>query len=446
MIRAAQIPKQIIKAIRLLNEHNYEAYLVGGSVRDLLQAKIPADFDLTTSATPEQNMRVFSEYQTIPVGLKYGTIKVIIDQMPVEITTYRVEQGYSDHRHPDTIKFSTDLKQDLSRRDFTINALAFHPEEGLVDPFSGYHDLNNKIIRTVGQPEERFSEDALRILRALRFASSLNFAIDQNTKIAIKSHQLLLKNIAVERINQEFSQIMVSSNINSILTEYRDLFAVFIPELRKSFDFEQRNPYHAFDVFRHTVEVISNTPPQLDLRLAALYHDLGKPDTFSIDDQGIGHFYNHPKKSAQIARTNMQELKFEKKLIDTVETLVLYHDYPLELDKTILKRRLHKFGEKMLDKLITLKKADTMGKAKTIQTEQVAYLNEISLMIDQIVRTKPALQITDLEIDGNDAIRLGLQGPEIGRALGEIFELVLTEQLENKRKPLLEVLKSLAQK
>ncbi|MGB4610068.1 MAG: CCA tRNA nucleotidyltransferase [Saccharofermentanales bacterium] len=444
MIKPDKIPPQIKQAIRLLTKHGFEAYLVGGSVRDLLCNKNPLDYDLTTSARPEQISRVFAEFQVIPLGLKFGTVSVIIEQMPIEITTYRIETGYTDFRRPDQVSFSNDLNADLARRDFTINAMAFHPDSGLIDPFSGYRDLKNKMIRTVGQPQERFTEDALRILRALRFAASFGFSIETETAKSIRELRTLLNKISAERIQHEFRQIMISPGLNSIIYDFRDVFAVFIPQLAATFDFAQHNPYHEYDVFRHTIEVICNTPPELDLRLAALYHDIGKPAVFSMDDEGIGHFYQHPKISAEITRQNMQELKFEKKLIDTVETLVYYHDYPLEADQIILKRRLHKFGPDTLEKLITLKKADIAGKSPAIQYEQINYLNQISLMLKTIIQSKPALQITDLEIGGHDAIAYGLQGPQIGQALNQILDLVLTEKLENKREPLLEALKDIA--
>ncbi|NLM20046.1 MAG: HD domain-containing protein [Clostridiaceae bacterium] len=443
MIKSDKIPAQIKQAIKLLNEHGFEAYLVGGSVRDLLRNKIPVDYDLTTSARPEQICQVFAEFQVIPIGLNFGTISVIIEQMPIEITTYRVESEYVDFRHPQQVSFSTDLNADLARRDFTINAIAFHLDKGLIDPFSGYQDLRNKIIRTVRQPQERLTEDALRILRALRFAASFGFSIESQTAKSMHELAPLLKNISQERIQHEFRQIMLSSDLSSILYNFRDIFAIFIPQLAATFDFVQHNPYHAYDVFRHTIKVICNTPPELDLRLAALYHDIGKPATFSLDNEGIGHFYQHSKISAEITRNNMQDLKFEKKLIDTVETLVLYHDYPLELDQIILKRRLRKFGPDTLNKLIALKKADIAGKSEAIQYEQINYLNQVSLMLEKIIQSKPALQITDLEIDGYDAMALGLKGPQIGQALNQIFNLVLTEKLENKREPLLKALKEI---
>ena len=443
MIKLNKIPFQIKQAIKLLNEHGFEAYLVGGSVRDLLCNKIPDDYDLTTSAQPEQVCQVFAEFQVIPIGLNFGTVSVIIEQLPIEITTYRIETEYANFRHPNQDSFSTDLNTDFARRDFTINAIAFHPARGLIDPFSGYSDLKNKIIRTVGRPQERFTEDALRILRALRFAASFGFSVESQT--AKSMHQLgyLLNNISRERIQHEFRQIMLSSDLSTILYDFRDIFAVFIPQLVATFNFVQHSPYHDYDVFRHSIKVICNTPPELDLRLAALYHDIGKPATFSIDDGGIGHFHQHPKISAQIARTNMQELKFEKKLIDTVETLVLYHDYPLELDQIILKRRLRKFGPDTLNKLITLKKADIAGKSEVIQSEQINYLNQVSLMLEKILQSKPALQITDLEIDGYDVMALGLKGPQIGQVLNQILDLVLVEKLENKREPLLKALEEI---
>ncbi|HHT24776.1 MAG TPA: HD domain-containing protein [Clostridiaceae bacterium] len=443
MIKPDKIPSQIKQAIRLLNEHGFEAYLVGGSVRDLLCNKKPVDYDLTTSARPEQISQVFAGFQVIPIGLNFGTVSVIIEQMPVDITTYRIETEYTDFRHPNQVSFAANLNADLARRDFTINAIAFHPDRGLIDPFSGYQDLKNKIIRTVGQPQERFTEDALRILRALRFAASFGFSVEPQT--AKSMHQLgyLLSNISHERIQNEFREIMLSPDLSSILFDFRDVFAIFIPQLTATFDFLQHNPYHEYDVFRHTIEVICNTPPELDVRLAALYHDIGKPATFSMDSDGIGHFYQHPKISAKIARNNMQELKFEKKLIDTVETLVLYHDSPLESDQIILKRCLRKFGPDILNKLITLKKADIAGKSKAIQFEQINYLNQVSLLLGKIIKSKPALQITDLEIDGYDVMALGLKGPQIGQALNQIFDLVLTEKLENKRESLLKALKNM---
>jgi len=439
-----KIPEPIKKAMQLLNENNFAAYLVGGSVRDLLLQKTPSDYDIATEAKPEQTKDVFKNFSVIPTGVRYGTVTVIIEDQKIEITTYRIEADYNDYRRPSQVQYTDQIKEDLARRDFTINALAYHPEDGLLDFFGGQSDLENKLIRAVGKPIERFEEDPLRILRTLRFAARLNFSVEKETAKAMFICKHLLLKISKERIQQEFIKIITATNIKKILLMYRDIFAIIVPAIAQTFDFEQHHPYHIFDVYTHTVEVVTKVPTQLDLRLAAFYHDIAKPGTFSLDENGVGHFYGHPKLSAEIAKQSLRELKFDKKTIKQVTLLVEHHDIPIWPEKKLIKKRLARFGEETFFKLITLQKADVLGQAKTVRAERLAFLNQIEELAKTILKEKPSLDLKDLKIDGYDALALGLSGPQIGRALNQCLTAIIDEEIKNEREILLDYLNKIS--
>ncbi len=434
------IPEPIQVSIHLLNQSGYQAYLVGGAVRDFARGATPKDFDICTSALPEQTMEVFSHFKTFPIGLKYGTITVLINQFAIEITTFRQDKDYVDGRHPDDVSFTSSLKEDLARRDFTINALAYHPDIGLVDYFGGLSDLESNILRTVRNPAERFQEDSLRILRALRFAATLNLKVDSATSQAILKLFPSLEQIAKERIQVELSKLLLGENCKNILLVYREVFAFIIPELEATFDFDQRNYHHIFDVYRHIIEVISHTPPILELRLAALFHDIAKPLTFSLDEKGIGHFYGHAGESSILSKQILSRLRFDKHTTDTVYKLIKYHDTPLPEEKTLLKKRASKLGFDLLYKLIELQKADCLGQAPFLHQERLAKLEYIKGLIQELEFEKPPFSVKDLEVDGYDAMKFGLQGPQIGSALNLLFEKVLSDEIENNRNRLLEEL------
>ena len=320
------IPQAALDALEQLNRAGFSAWLVGGCVRDLLMGRTPGDYDITTAARPEQVEAVFAGERIIETGLKHGTVTVLLGGLPLEITTYRQEAAYSDHRHPDAVRFAPSLEADLSRRDFTVNAMAWHPAEGLVDLFGGREDLKAGIIRCVGRPEQRFSEDALRILRALRFASVLGFRLDGETRRAALERRELLSHVSRERIAAELTGILCGKDVRRVVTELWPVLAVPIPELAPMAGFDQRSPYHCYDVLTHCAAAAEAVPPEKTVRWAALLHDAGKPACFTVDEQGRGHFYGHAKQSAHLAETALTRLRFDRDTVRRVTRLVELHD------------------------------------------------------------------------------------------------------------------------
>lgn len=438
------LPNEIEISIKKLNESGFEAFLVGGAVRDYLLGKKPHDFDLCTSALPEQTMAVFKNYRTIATGLKYGTVTVLIKERPIEITTFRTDLEYLDGRHPEEVCFTPDLKEDLRRRDFTINAMSYHPEQGLIDFFHGQEDLAARLLRCVGEPEQRFQEDALRLFRALRFASTMQLKIEEKTSKAILKFYPTLTQIAKERIQVELKKLLIGKNVSDILLMYRDVFAFIIPELRATFDFEQHSPYHIYPVYRHIVEVVKNIPAEPTLRLAALFHDINKPQSFTLGENGIGHFYQHANYSALTAKQILQDLRFDKKTIDTVYTLIKYHDAPLQADRSFLKKRARKLGFPILYSLIDLQKADTLGLAPKLHEERLNRLNTVKEMVKSLEAEKVPLAVTDLAVNGYDAMQYGLRNKQIGQALQLLLEKVSDHNLKNERQSLLFALEEIA--
>ncbi|MBQ7598210.1 MAG: HD domain-containing protein [Clostridia bacterium] len=434
------LPDYAEKAIALLNESGFACYAVGGWVRDGLLQSASHDIDLTTSATPEEMQRVFSSYSVIATGLQHGTLTVLLDGHPLEITTFRTESAYSDGRHPDAIRFARDLNSDLSRRDFTVNAMAFHPREGVVDPFGGQQDLQNSVLRCVGNAAERFTEDALRILRLLRFASKLGFSVESQTKKAAFECKERLLLLSKERIAVEFKGILCGAFVKDVLLEYHEILAVLFPFISKMYGFAQHNFHHCFDVYEHTATVVAAAPDTPVLRLAAFFHDCGKPDCFTTDENGIGHFYAHASRSAQIAKETMQSLKLDKKTTERVTLLVKLHDSPIEEDARAIKRRLNKYGEAALLELIALQRADTLGLAPAFHT-RLAHFDALESLTGEVVASGAVFSLRDLAVNGNDMKRLGLRGKEIGSALKKLLCAVLDEKVKNEKAALLEYLK-----
>ena len=426
-----RIPSSVRAAMRQLRERGYEAYLVGGAVRDFLLGGLPADFDLATDATPEQVLEVFSAYTCIPTGIAHGTVTVLMNGRPLEITTYRVDGAYTDARRPETVAFSRSLAEDVARRDFTINALAMSEDGEIVDYVGGRVDLAQHVIRAVGDPDRRMREDALRILRALRFSAILGFPIEENTRKSLFRHRRLLKKISVERVYAELCGLLCGEFADRILLYYTEILGVIIPEILPMKGFLQHNPHHIHDVLTHTAAVLKNTPPQRSLRFAALFHDIGKPRAFTMDESGIGHFYGHQKISCEIATEILGRLKADAKTTKEVEILVLWHDIDIEPTARVIRRRLHQFGEPMFRSLLAIKRADTLG-----QSEQSLYRLEeqtrIHDILDKILEEKECFTLRDLKINGSDVIRLGVpKGPEVGRVLSSVLHAVMDGKIEN---------------
>lgn len=437
-------------AVAFLEEEGYEAYMVGGCVRDRLMGKRPHDVDIATDALPEETKDVFLSrgYGVSATGIKHGTVTVIVDEIPMEITTYRVDGIYTDHRRPERVSFTANIEEDLARRDFTINALAWSPYRGMVDAFGGRKDLEQRVVRCVGNPAARFREDALRILRAMRFAATLGFEIEADTASAIFSEKDLLLEISAERIFSELKKLIAGKNAAAILLQYVDVLAVAIPELFPMKGFQQNNPHHIYDVWTHSVLVLDNVNRIAEspgiagaapdyLRLAALLHDMGKPSCYSMDQKGVGHFYGHGKKGVEMAREILLRLRADTFTRERVMLLIQYHDTPIKVDKRAIKRWLSSLGTKVFYELLMLKRADNMAQNRELFDRQPQYLG-ILKMTEELLAAEECFSLSDLAIDGSDLLKAGVvQGPQIGRLLGLLLAAVINGEVDNSRKSLL---------
>ena len=437
-----KLPSGVSYIIRELNRNRHEAYVVGGSIRDALIGLVPKDYDITTSANPEEVMRIFKK--TIPTGIQHGTVQVITSDGMYDVTTYRSEGDYRDNRYPTNVIFIDDLVEDLKRRDITINAMAYNTEKGIIDPFNGTEDIKGRIIKAVGNPTERFKEDALRILRAVRLATVLDFNIEENTLQAIVETMDGLRFISVERIREELDNILLSDNPSRgiSLLYHLGLMKYVLPELMPIAIFNQFNPYHDKDVLNHTLEVLENTPKNLAIRLAALLHDSGKPSTFTVDEKGIGHFYDHEKISAQISKLALSRLKYDNKTVNTVNKLISFHMVSLETKNELkLKKLINNLGKENISALIDLKTADFIAKPDS-GSSKLYEVAEFRNRVLQIIERKDPLSVKDLAIDGNDILNLGVkEGRLIGKVLSELLELVLKNPELNKSDILLNIVK-----
>ena len=363
----------------------------------------------------------------------------MLNHKPYEITTYRVDGKYTDNRRPDKIKFVNVLKRDLARRDFTINAMAYNPNTGLVDYYGGQKDLQNQLIKCVGNPNKRFQEDALRIMRALRFASVFGFSIENGTAQAMHENKKLLNNIAVERIASELNKLIVGDGVRDILLEHIEVIGVIIPELIMTIGFEQNNPYHCYDVFNHTLCSVENVPKDILLRLAMLLHDIAKPKCYTETDDGIRHFYGHSQENSDMAKTILSRLKYDNETIKAVTQLILYHDSEITGGKHI-KRLLNKIGEERFRQLIEVKKADTMAQAVDIRENKLNVLNELLVITDEIIEQQQCFLLKDLAVNGRDLIEAGVsEGAEIGAILNRLIDMVIDEEVANDKAVLSEL-------
>ncbi len=428
------LPNHILSCINALEEAGFAAYAVGGCVRDALLGLTPQDYDLCTDATPDQIKAVFAGHQLVLAGEKHGTVTVMKEEKPVEITTFRTEGSYGDSRHPDWVRYVSTIEEDLSRRDFTVNAMAYSPTRGFADPFDGKTDLQNKVLRAVGDPTARFTEDALRILRGVRFAVRYDLTVEQTTleeMFACRGH---MDRLAVERIFDELCKLLPLAATEDIL-RFSPVLLQVIPELQPTVGFDQHSVHHQYDVFTHTAHVVGACPADLPVRLAALLHDAGKPATFSLDEEDHGHFYDHATVSAQLAEDVLLRLKAPTALRKQVVTLVKLHMTPLIPDKRILRRRLAQLGKETVQQLLSLQKADFSNLWTDKETET---FHRIATLLEQIEQEDSCLRIKDLAIDGSDLIALGYEpGPELGRCLEALLEQVLDEQLPNEKDALL---------
>ena len=426
------------KVIEMLEEAGYEAFAVGGCVRDSLLGKKPFDFDVTTSASPEEMKEVFRNEHVIETGIKHGTLTVLINKEPVETTSFRVEKGYSDNRRPEKVEFVRSLSEDLSRRDFTINALAYNEKTGIVDLFGGIYDLEHGTVRCVGNPDKRFNEDALRIMRALRFASVLGFGIEEETATSIKRNCGLLNNISSERISSELSKLLCGKNAAKILLEHPEPFFVIIPELSVLKGFDQRHFRHHLDAFGHTAAVLEAVPPVLELRLAALLHDIAKPLCQTVDENGTGHYYGHAQIGAKLSEEILTRLKFDNETKKAVFELVSRHENRFEAEPKAIKRLLCKIGAEGFEKLLCLMEADEHGKREEFRFPESKFA-EFRKIAAEIIEKEECFSLKNLSIGGKDLIALGfVPGPEIGRILEHLLDSVMDGKLPNEKNPLLD--------
>lgn len=429
-----KINEKAEKIIKMMNDAGEKAYCVGGCVRDYLLGKEPHDFDICTSAHPEKTEEIMKDFPVIETGIKHGTVTVLVDGEPFEITTWRIDGKYSDNRRPEKVTFTPSLEEDLKRRDFTINAMAFDGRE-IIDPFGGKEDLKNGIIRAVGNPDERFDEDALRILRALRLASELGFKTEPKTAEAMRKKKELLNEISAERIFSELKQILCGKNATGTLLDFSDIIGQIIPEIKPTIGFEQKNKHHIYDVYTHTAVSVGSIDPDPTLRLTMLFHDIGKPAVYHYEN-GQGHFHGHPEVSAEIARTVLNRLRCDNETKDTVLTLIREHDNRFPPDKKSVGRMLCKIGEKKYSLLMKVKKADTAAQSDCMKDEKYAQINALVKTAERIKEEKGCFSLSQLAINGNDLLSF-LSGREIGQALHDCLSRVIDEELPNEKNTLL---------
>ncbi len=429
--------------ISALERDGQTAWAVGGCVRDMLLGRTPSDFDIATSAPVEHAVQLLESdgWAVIATGLRHGTITAVSNGTAIEVTTYRLDGTYSDGRHPDSVAFTDSIDDDLERRDFTINAMAFHPQRGFKDPFGGIADLERGIIRAVGNPQQRFNEDGLRILRCLRFASQLSFAVESETIQAARALAASTSLLSPQRVESEIRKLVCGENAGGVISEHYGIIGCTIPEIVPMAGLEQRSPYHCFDVLEHTLRTMAATPPEPDLRYAALFHDMGKPDTMTIDEQGRGHFYAHPERSEAMAAAIMDRLRFAKHESSRIRLLVRFHDASLHATERSIRRMMAQLGddEGLLRKLIVLKRADALAHAPG-HTDRAVEMDGVETLLDSMVARRQALKRRDLAICGTDLMQLGIgEGPAIGRMLASLFEDVVEERVENDRDALMEI-------
>ncbi|MBE6637980.1 MAG: CCA tRNA nucleotidyltransferase [Ruminococcaceae bacterium] len=421
--------------IRLLKEAGFQAYYVGGCVRDRLMNRPFSDVDITTNALPDEIQRVFAAYHTLDIGIKHGTITVMIDSEPIEITTYRFDSGYTDHRHPTKVRFGVSLQEDLKRRDFTVNAIAWDGENPPVDPFGGRIDMENKIIRAVGNAKERFEEDALRILRALRFAAALDFTIEAETAAAMRERKHLLSYVSAERVFTEIKKLLVGKGAGRVIAMYTDILGTVIPELLPMQGFDQKNPHHIYDVLTHTLHALDAAEPDLTLRLAVLFHDCGKPETFTLDEKGIGHFYGHARHSMALAEARLDALKADNLTKKRVVRLIEHHDSPAEETLSQVVRRMRKM-ERDYPLLVALRRADNRGQAPIYYRDD---LHDRCMALYHEAQNANAEAIgSKLSLNGRDLMANGAkEGKNIGFLLSALSEDVLEKRVKNEKDALL---------
>ena len=431
------MPKNVDTAINLLQLAGFEAYAVGGCVRDSLLGKTPNDWDITTSAKPEDMKSVFADFHCIDTGIKHGTVTVVIDGEPLEITTFRLDGEYEDNRHPKSVTFTSNLGADLGRRDFTVNAMAYSKKTGTVDLFGGQNDLKNKIIRCVGDPDRRFNEDALRILRALRFASALDFEIEEKTAQSLLKNRALLGNISEERIAKELLKLVCGKGAKRILTDFAPVLFEILPELQPMYKNSHDNPHHCYDIYEHTLIAVESIDPEPTLRFAMLLHDCGKPAVKKFDENGVAHFYGHQRISAEISAQILARLKVSNKFRDEILFLVSNHDrWELYENTEKMPRYLSKFGLDGVLNLLKVMRADVLAQSPEYRyrLDQIADAEETA---KNLAAQKPCLSLSELQINGRTLMDIGIpQGRKLGAVLAQLLDEVIDGVTKNTQEAL----------
>ena len=441
-----EIPAGAGYILQMLTAAGHEGYLVGGCVRDLLRGVEPHDWDICTSALPEETEQRFAGRRILGTGLKHGTVTVLVEDEPYEITTYRREGPYSGRRRPDYVRFVPDLAEDLARRDFTMNAIAMDLDGNLRDPFGGAEDIRAGLIRCVGEPDPRFQEDGLRVMRALRFAAVFGYEIEAHTARAIHENRAMLDRVAAERINVELRKLLVGKDAGNVLRQYPDVFCQFWPQLGPLVTLEQHSPWHCRGGWEHTIHAVEAAPADVALRLAMLLHDIGKPACKSTDEQGVDHFYGHPAVSARLADEMLQALKFDSKTRERVVLLVKRHDVPLPPTGPAIRRWLSRLGPEAFFQLLEVKRADNMGQNLEKVRGRLAELGEIRAQAERILAEKQCLTLKDLAVNGRDVIAAGIEpGPEVGQVLEGLLKRILDGEIQNQRNALLKGINSIKQ-
>jgi len=430
-----KLPEYVESVLSALEAAGHEAWCVGGCVRDLRLGRVPEDWDVTTSARPKETMELFGE-RAVPTGLKHGTVTVCIDHRGVEVTTFRKDGEYRDHRRPEQVVFTNSLEEDLLRRDFTVNAMAINRCGKFCDPFGGATDLKQGVLRCVGEADRRFNEDALRILRGLRFAAQLGFSIEKKTAEAIRSNRTLLRDVAAERIWVEFAKLLRGKNAAQILREYPEVIGVFWPEILPMVGFNQKNYHHCYDIWEHTLHSMEAVPEDTILRCTMLLHDIGKTACFTVDDDGVGHFYGHAAISEELADRMLRRLRVDNGTRETVVRLVRWHDREiLRTDKGI-RRALRQLGETDLRRLIAVKRADNLAQAPRFRDRQ-REIDKAEQILNRLLEEDACFSLKQLAVNGNDLLAMGFQGVEIGAALDRLLNAVVDGELPNEREKLL---------
>jgi len=431
-----QLPDTVTKAIKDIEAAGFTAYLVGGCLRDMIMGRPVHDWDIASSARPDDVKRVFPGARVIETGARHGSLTLIVSGQPLEVTSFRRDGNYLDHRHPAQVQYVRTIEEDLARRDFTVNALAYNPSTGYIDPFGGRMDINNKVIRCVGDPDARLKEDALRIMRALRFAAVLGFTLEAGLSTSLHGNKGLLRAVSAERLSAELVRLLVGEHVFGVLMDYADVLGVLIPEIDQTVGFDQKSRFHQYDVWEHTARAVAAAKPDPVIRLALLLHDLGKPAKFFLDDSGRGHFYGHDILGMEIAQKRLKELRFPNSMIEDVSGAIRYHQIKLKEENT--RKWLSRLGEDMLRLIIEVCRGDMIAHSDEVKEEILGNLHASERKLDELIAEQQCFKLSDLAINGTDLMGIGIQeGKEIGRVLAYLLQEVVEGSVENTPEDLL---------